>query len=93
MSDAKFCDGELKVSDNSYYLDVSDVDSDGLYIGQACIGVAYSESRYAHLFAAAPEMYAMLDLAISYMDGDAVEDFTYSYQDIKKLLAKARGEV
>ncbi len=42
---------------------------------------------------AAPEMYKMLELAISYMDGDSIEDFTYNYQDITALLAKARGAV
>lgn len=45
-----------------------------------------------HLIAAAPEMYRILELAMSYMDGDSIEDFVYSYQDIKQLLAKARGE-
>jgi len=41
---------------------------------------------------AAPEMYEMLQLAVSYIDRDSVEDFAYSYQNIKALLAKARGE-
>ena len=40
----------------------------------------------------AQEMYEMLDLAISFMDGDSIEDFAYNYSDIKNLLAKARGD-
>lgn len=46
----------------------------------------------AHLIAAAPEMYEMLKLAISLMDGDSIEDFGYQYQEIQTLLTKARGE-
>ena len=38
------------------------------------------------------ELVEMLELAMSHMDGDSIEDFTYQYQGIQQLLAKARGE-
>ena len=42
---------------------------------------------------AAPEMYEMLELAVSYMDGGNTRELVHNYQDIATLLAKARGEV
>jgi hypothetical protein len=38
------------------------------------------------------DMYEMLKLAISLMDGDSIEDFTYQYKEIESLLKRARGE-
>lgn len=38
------------------------------------------------------EMEAMLEIAISLIDDDSIEDFVYQYREIKALLAKARGE-
>lgn len=37
------------------------------------------------------DMYEMLELAMSLMDGDSIEDFTYQYKEIESLLKRARG--
>lgn len=90
MSDAKFCQGNLKVSDNGHYLDVSDADSDGAHIGKACTGVAYSESP-------ATEMYALLERLSVFLtnkvDAENQEDCDAMSYEIDELLEKARGEV
>ena len=39
-----------------------------------------------------PKLYAALDKFISLVDDDSSEDFLYKYQEIKELLAEARGE-
>lgn len=45
----------------------------------------------AHLIAAAPELYAMLEMVMNILNGDdAINEVESS--DIKNLLAKARGE-
>ncbi|QDP50503.1 MAG: hypothetical protein Unbinned6284contig1001_59 [Prokaryotic dsDNA virus sp.] len=46
----------------------------------------------AHLIACAPDMYEMLKLAMSLMDGDSIEDFAYQYQEIKSILNQVEGE-
>lgn len=38
------------------------------------------------------DMYEMLELAMSLMDGDSIEDFTYQYKEIESLLKRSRGE-
>ena len=88
MSEAKFTKGEWKVDRfvNNKGFEISFNDD-----GEVVADYVYEEAD-AHLIAAAPEMYRMLELALSRMDDDSIEDFVYSYQDIKQLLAKARGE-
>lgn len=88
MSETKFTKGEWKVSGASISCKGSG------YIAKALPVYMDKQERTAnaHLIAAAPEMYELLELAISYIDGDSIEDFIYNYKDIKKLLAKARGE-
>ena len=86
MSEAKFTKGEWVVQFGDMVFS-----SDGVNNEQVA-AVCNDDNNDVHLIAAAPEMYAMLKTAISYMDGDSVEDFTYHYQEIKQLLAKARGE-
>lgn len=67
-----------------------------LLVSGVAIPCGYSSNEEVeantHLITAAPEMYNMLNLALSYMDGDSIEDFAYQYKEIEKLLAKARGE-
>jgi hypothetical protein len=46
----------------------------------------------AHLIVAAPDMYYALCEFIELVERDSSEDFLYKYQDVKRLLAKARGE-
>lgn len=46
----------------------------------------------AQLIKTAPKLYAALDEFISLVKGDSSEDFLYKYQEIKDLLAEARGE-
>lgn len=104
MSEAKFTKGEWEL--NRYTSTVNGytrVFAYEIWCGNKCI-VYKTDIEYpcedikneylanAHLIAAAPAMYRILELAMSYMDGDSIEDFVYSYQDIKQLLAKARGE-
>ena len=92
MSEAKFTKGEWRrhYSPNGQEYVICDGRRNG---GYAVASLSGSNSKAnAHLIAAAPEMYAMLDAAISYMDGGSVEGFVYHYQEIKQLLAKARGE-
>ena len=38
------------------------------------------------------DMYEMLELAMSLMDGDSIEDFTCQYKEIESLIKRARGE-
>lgn len=90
MSETKFTKGEWVARTEKFggmQIGLVYVDGGGFDISDAPDAVAN-----AHLIAAAPEMYAMLEMAISLMDGDSIEDFTYQYREILELLAKARGE-
>lgn len=94
MSEVKFTSGEWIAREDECscvgdFEVVANIEDDGDY---DLIAENIQCETDAHLIATAPEMYRMLELAMSYMDGDSIEDFVYSYQDIKQLLAKARGE-
>lgn len=104
MSGAKFTKGEWFISECSFVdgCIITSSSRDGMV--QICsIDSAYfdgcernqfeiEQEANAHLIAAAPEMYEMLDKFVRCVDDDSSEDFLYQYQDIKNLLAKARGE-
>lgn len=85
MSEAKFTKGEWVVTDtySNYIYDV-------VRIGNFDMKVK-SEAN-AHLIAAAPEMYEMLD-EVSHVLGHELNPTNKSYiKAIKELLTKARGE-
>lgn len=46
----------------------------------------------AQLIEASPCMYEMLECILSHIEDDRSEDIAYKYNEIKDLLAKARGE-
>jgi len=88
VSDTKFTKGPWEVDNGArIYCD----DLTGSIVAEAC-GFEFvsrckeEEIANAHLIAAAPEMYAMLDDLRQYV-GDE------SREEIEELLAKARGEV
>lgn len=45
----------------------------------------------AHLIASSPEMYEMLNIFVQLVEGDRSEDFLYKFNEVKEILAKARG--
>lgn len=103
MSEAKFTKGEWRrhYSPNGQEYVICDGRRNG---GYAVASLSGSNSKAnAHLIAAAPEMYAMLEKAKT-----LIEDYDYDYfcsrgfgewsapessTEIEKLLAKARGEL
>lgn len=72
---------------NFFYASYKNMALDPSYSRQAEEAIAN-----ANLIACAPDMYEMLELAMSLMDGDSIEDFAYQYKEIKSLLKRARGE-
>lgn len=103
MSDAKFTKGPWVAfpdSVGSYYVNCRSNEDDCVTENSPAVcatwGATYStikgcEKADAHLIAAAPEMYTMLETAMNIMNADDFES-EVSSDDIKKLLAKARGE-
>lgn len=92
MSEAKFTNGPWVAISNGSYFDIGPATEDLIIpvYPNVCIGVMHYDKANAHLIAAAPEMYEMLN-AIS----DAIELGQYELLqnfDICKLLSKARGE-
>ena len=79
MSEAKF--NELIADLAVVQSNMSMLDEDRPRVLRAIVGLKVAE-----------EMYRLLELAMSLMDGDSIEDFTYQYQELNALLAKARGE-
>lgn len=84
MSEAKFTKGDWKVNSlvNGRGFDISFNDD-----GECIAEIIHIESD-AHLIAAAPEMYAMLDMLV---DNDGINDCSID-REVESLLAKARGE-
>lgn len=93
MSEAEFTNGPWKF--NAYDGSITDCTKAENEVATAqlgdwhCLGVGYSN---AHLIAAAPEMYEMLD-EVSHVLGHELNPTNKSYiKAIRELLAKARGE-
>ena len=87
--EAKFTNGEWYcVFDGAY----SCVGVNGKVVADLRILNAVYNKYDAHLIAAAPEMYKMLETAMNILNGD---DFNseVSATDIEKLLTKASGEI
>lgn len=86
MSKTKFTNGNWEF-DGELVMSEGTVIADPIYTGDEEV------TANAHLIAAAPEMYVMLETVLNVLDGRAEythEDISKSY--IQKLLAKARGE-
>ncbi len=89
--EAKFTKGEWLISADGLSVEV-----DGFKVARAFSGSAIpyviQATNNANLIATAPDMYAMLEMAMNILSGD---DYTneVSTDDIKALLAKARGEI
>lgn len=98
MSEAKFTKREWVVvtePESEHYL--LTVDCGGIMqvnVITSATDVTFSESiersANAHLIAAAPEMYEMLEKIHDSMAGNG--EYGEFYHDVKELLAKARGE-
>lgn len=87
-------DNYMRENSNEPPLEI--VDCDGEVV--ACNTTYYPtelDAKYAHLIAAAPELYAMLAQTAEYfIDADGLEEDEYIYrQNVRAALAKARGEV
>ncbi|AUS00805.1 hypothetical protein NVP1278O_70 [Vibrio phage 1.278.O._10N.286.54.E8] len=90
MSEAKFTKGPWKLSENrDSYLIASE--NTGFSICYTTLSEDVDKYN-ANLMAAAPEMYEFLDIFVKLVEDDSSEDFLYKFNDIKLLLAKARGE-
>lgn len=55
------------------------------------VNAVYNEHD-ANLLVTALEMYEMLNIFVQLAEDDRSEDFLYKFNEIKELLAKARGE-
>lgn len=92
MSETEFTKGPWVAKMNAAYFDIcapyaqlnSGLDE------RVCIGVMPDQEANAHLIAAAPEMYEMLEKIHEGIAG--VGEYGEFYYDAKDLLAKARGE-
>lgn len=83
----KFTKGEWNIQDDGYGM-IGVILKKGLGI---LIGRKSKETQAnAHLIAAAPDMYEMLDKIHNSMAGNG--EYGEFYCDVKDLLAKARGE-
>lgn len=97
MSEAKFTSGEWLIEPTDgvfvYALNSSGANQFSLILsGNGNRGASAVELKVnAHLIAAAPEMYEMLDMIMNILNGDDFEN-EVSNSDIQNLLAKARGE-
>ena len=95
MSDTKFTKGEWFIENNFCTLDVSSK-VNGIVCSVECsyqlseqlIDPTDEEQANAHLIAAAPDMYAMLDLLVKQ---DVINDVSLE-REVIQLLSKARGE-
>lgn len=89
MSEAKFTKGEWKVSSCGM-----SVNTDGYKVARAHSGSAIPYTQptkaNAHLIAAAPEMYNLLERLSRLDDEESIGDG--NLWDIRELLSKARGE-
>ena len=83
MSKAKFTESPWEIDTSQHRIFVHS--DDGL------ICEVSSDLEDAHLIAAAPEMYKMLENVLSYIEDDNIEGFIEHYHEAKDLLAKARG--
>ncbi len=73
------------------YVSAQDVSLNGCYSVASCVGP--DEISNAHLIAAAPEMYELLDDYVSFVERGDAEGFNQMFCVVKELLAKARGEL
>lgn len=92
MNEAKFTKGEWVIEVGCSQAFVT-TDNKFIHEGNVDISLGYREERIAnaHLIAAAPEMYEMLDKLGEYLEVSGPTGFNLSV-DIKCLLEKARGE-
>ena len=81
-NETKFTEGDWFADDSCYGSPFIDDGSGGV------LAEVYDVNN-AHLIAAAPEMYKILDFIYKELNG--VEESIY-WDDIEKLLSKARGE-
>lgn len=92
--EAKFTKGEWWVNNIGKHHSNPNIDNLQICysLEEECICDTVYQLSDAHLIAAAPDMYAMLEMAMNILSGD---DYTneVSTDDIKALLAKARGEI
>lgn len=87
MSEAKFTKGEWKIQDDGYGM-IGVILKKGLGI---LIGRKSKETQAnAHLIAAAPEMYDLLERLTSH--DNCKKDIIHLFGEADNLLAKARGE-
>lgn len=91
MSETKFTKGEWRVDVCRLTGVASVIPEKGMYTHDS-ICLCMGDKANAHLIAAAPDMYKMLEITMNILNGDDFEN-EVSNQDIKELLAKARGEV
>ena len=93
MSEAKFTKGQWRVqmTETKEGRNILEVVTNAFDV--CCYRLGIRNKHDAHLVAAAPEMYKMLDLIT---DSSNLEDAEHAlrenFQEILKLLAKARGE-
>jgi len=93
MSEAKFTKGEWTVNDEGGLIEINSMSGTvgtvwGFDPDHTGCNISEESHCNAHLIAAAPDMYAMLEkLTQPY----GMEDF--SHDEVEQLLAKARGEV
>ena len=88
MSEAKFTNGEWRVERfvNNKGFEISFNDD-----GEVVADYVYTEPD-AHLIAAAPEMYKLLETLYELADNESIDIGGALMWDIRELLAKARGE-
>lgn len=92
MNEVKFTKGPWAAISNGSYYDIgpkNDCSTIPIY-PSVCIGVQLERKADAHLIAAAPEMYEMLEHVMkcaAIQDNELIEA-----EEIRNLLAEARGE-
>ena len=93
MSKEKFTKGEWSIShDNDHVGEYINVGMAQLYNSYHDTEQSEQNAHDAHLIAAAPDMYRMLNDMAIYLKSDGNGCFDNTVGVIDKLLAKARGE-
>ncbi len=89
-TETKFTKGEWKALSSRNHYEIYAIN--GNFSTPVCDLVYHPSSEFnAHLIAAAPKMYEMLETAMNILTGDDFKN-EVSAIDIEQLLAQARGE-
>ena len=95
MTEPKFKPLHISKGFQSFYF-IFDADNCSVADFQHCTLKDETQEAYAHLFAAAPEMYEMLSSILNdcgiCVHTVLLDSYTTPYQRIKAVLRKARGE-